>query len=83
MKVKAKHKYGLIGFVYLFGLICASFLDSIPCFVFFGVIGVIFGLALEKSSIFFRINLEIWKNIFISIIKRFHFKFYVFKFNSF
>ena len=57
MKVKAKHKYGLIGFVYLFGLICASFLDSIPCFVFFGVIGVIFGLALEKSSLFFRINL--------------------------
>jgi len=59
VKVKAKHKYALAGFVYLFGLICASFLESILCFVIFGILGIVFVLYLSRYGIFFRVNLTI------------------------
>ena len=55
----AKHKYATIGFVYLFGLICASFLESAACFIIFAVMTVIFGISIGKSDVFFKINLTV------------------------
>ena len=55
MKVTAKHKYAKIGFIYLFGLICASFLGGWACIVVFAVLAVIFGFSLSSDDIFVRI----------------------------
>ncbi len=57
MKGTAKHKYATIGFVYLFGLICASFLDSVSCFIVFGVIGVILAITARQSNEFIKLNI--------------------------
>lgn len=50
MNGTAKHKYAAAGFIYLFALICASFLESIFCFVLFGVLGVVFFLCLKQND---------------------------------
>ncbi len=57
MNGTAKHKYATIGFVYLFGLICASFLDSIACFIVFAVIVVILAIAVRRSEVFVKLNI--------------------------
>lgn len=51
MNKTAKHKYAIIGFIYLFGLICASFLDSTACFFIFILSGIIY-LFSRKLRIF-------------------------------
>ncbi len=58
MKGTAKHKYATIGFIYLFGLICASFLESTVCFVLFAVLAVLFALFHSKNS-FAGLNLAV------------------------
>ena len=52
-----KHKYATIGFVYLFGLICASFLESAACFVIFEMFAVVFVFSIRKNDKFFMVNL--------------------------
>ena len=57
MKVTAKHKYATIGFIYLFGLICASFLESIACFVIFAVMAVLFALSVNGRDLFLKLSI--------------------------
>lgn len=57
MKFTTKHKYATIGFTYFFGLICASFLNSIACFVVFAVIGILLGLSAGRSDIFLKLSM--------------------------
>lgn len=55
MNDKAKHKYASIGFIYLFGAICASFLISGVCFAvsaFFGTVFAVFLKTKKKLSIY-------------------------------
>lgn len=59
MKVTAKHKYATIGFIYLFGLICASFLESKACLVVFAVFAVLFGLSVSGSDIFLKLSIAV------------------------
>ncbi len=59
MKGTAKHKYAAIGFIYLLGLICASFLESIVCFVVFSVVGVIFVVSVGRSDVFVSLNIAV------------------------
>ena len=56
MKVTAKHKYATIGFIYLFGLICASFLDAWACVAVFAVLALIFGISLSSADNFLKIS---------------------------
>lgn len=58
MKGTARHKYATIGFIYLLGLICASFLESAICFILFGVLAVLF-LVFRRKNLFFRLNLGV------------------------
>ncbi len=55
MKVTAKHKYTTMGFVYILGLICASFLDSIVCFILAGLLAVLFAVLYRRSSLFLKL----------------------------
>lgn len=52
MKKTAKHKYAMIGFIYLLGLICASFLESTACFLLFLVSGLVFLFMKRKRNDF-------------------------------
>ncbi|MBO5378365.1 MAG: ComEC/Rec2 family competence protein [Ruminiclostridium sp.] len=56
MKVTAKHRYATIGFIYLFGLICASFLDAWACVAVFAVLALIFGISLSSADNFLKIS---------------------------
>lgn len=49
MNETAKHEYATIGFTYLFGLICASFMSSSICFIIFIVLGIVFFLLLKRT----------------------------------
>lgn len=65
MKGTAKHKYATIGFVYLFGLICASFLDSVACFIVFAVISVILAISAKRSDEFAKLGIIVLCGAFL------------------
>ncbi len=65
MKVTAKHKYATAGFVYLFGLICASFLESTACFIVFAVMTAVFGFSLNKSEAFVQLVIALIGGAFL------------------
>lgn len=56
MKVATKHKYATIGFIYLFGLICASFLSGWACIAVFAVLTLIFALSVSSGDAFLRLS---------------------------
>ncbi len=50
MNGTAKHKYALTGFIYLFGLICASFLSGIANLIIFFILGGAFFIILNRKG---------------------------------
>lgn len=50
MNGTAEHKYALTGFIYLFGLICASFLSGILSVAIFLVLGAVFFFILARKG---------------------------------
>ncbi len=48
MSKMAKHKYAALGFIYLFGLVCAFFIGSIGSFCAAGILAVVFLVTFKK-----------------------------------
>jgi len=75
MNKTAKHKYSIIGFIYLFGLICASFLDSIVCFIIFVSLGLLYLTANKLRIGFLRLHILFTAAAFL--VMGFYGRFYV------
>lgn len=70
MNKTAKHKYAIIGFIYLLGLICASFLDSTACFIIFILLGLVYLFA-------HKLRLYIFVTAMSFLVMGFYGRFYV------